>query len=117
MSHRILQINEMLRTELSNLIAREMPLENALITITYVKCGADLKNATIGISVLPEGLSGTALERLKKISGQLAQELKKRIKIKFIPRFYWELDSLERNAIAIDKAVKAARDNDQQYDG
>lgn len=117
MSHRILQVNEMLRTELSNLLAREMPLENGLITITYVKCGADLKNATIGISVLPEGLTGTALERLKKISGQLSQELKKRIKIKFIPKFHWEIDSLERYAIEIDKAIKDAHGDDQQYDG
>jgi len=116
MSHRLEQINELLRSELSNLLAREVPLENRMVTITYVKCGADLKNATIGISVLPEGLAGTALEQLKKISGQLARELNKKIKIKFIPRFYWEIDSLERNAIEIDRAVREARRNDEQYD-
>ena len=117
MSHRLEQVNELLRSELSNLLAREMPLENGLITITYVKCGADLKNATIGISVLPEGLSGTALEQLKRMSGQLARELNKKIKIKFIPRFYWEIDSLERNAIEIDKAIREARHDEEQYDG
>jgi len=116
MSLRIEKVNELLRSELSNLLAKEMPLENGLVTITYVKCGADLKNATIGISVLPIGQTGTALERLKKMSGQLAQELRKKIKIKFIPRFHWEIDSLERYAIEIDKAIREARDDDQRYD-
>jgi ribosome-binding factor A len=112
MSHRVEQVNELLQRELSNLILRIAPLEDGLITITYVKCGADLKNATIGISVLPERLTGTALRHLQRISGQLAKELNKKLKIKFIPKFYWELDSLERNAIEIDRAIAAAKDEE-----
>lgn len=105
MARRIEQINELLRAELSYLIARESPLENGLITITYVRTGADLKNATIGISVLPENLSGTALRQLKRISGQLARELNKKLKIQFIPKFRWEIDTLERNAFELEDAI------------
>jgi ribosome-binding factor A len=111
MSHRLERINELLRAELSNLVAREMPLENGLITITYVKCGADLKNATIGISVLPENLTGTALRQLAKISGLLSKELHKKLKIKFIPKFYWKVDALERYAIEIDQAIADAKND------
>ena len=108
----MLQINEPLRTELSNLIARELPLENGLITITYVKCGADLKHASIGISVLPEHLSGTALRKLSQHNTGFSQTLKKKLRFKFIPKFHWEIDTLERNAIEIDKAVADAKNSD-----
>jgi ribosome-binding factor A len=105
MSHRVEQINELLHREISNFISREGLLENGLITITYVKCSANLKNATVGISVLPENLAGTALKVLSRASGHLAKELNKKVRIQFIPKFRWEIDSLERNAIAIDRAI------------
>ena len=96
MSHRVEQVNELLRREISSFISREGLLENGLITITYVKCSANLKNATIGISILPENLAGTALRVLGKANSQLAKELNKKVKIQFIPKFRWEIDLLER---------------------
>ena len=112
MSHRLEKINKMLLREISSFISREGLLENGLITITYVKCGADLKNATIGISVLPEKLAGTALKILSSASGRLAKELNKKLKIKFIPKFNWEIDPLERNAIAIERALAELKNNE-----
>lgn len=106
------QVNELLRAELSNLIARENPLENGLITITYVRTGADLKKATIGISVLPENLSGTALRQLKRVSGHLAKELNKKLRIQFIPKFNWEIDSQERYAFELEEAISQIEKDD-----
>ena len=49
---RINQVNELLKNELANLIVQEIPMHNVLITISYVDCSTDLKNAKIGISVV-----------------------------------------------------------------
>jgi ribosome-binding factor A len=99
------QVNELLRAELANLLSRESPLDDALITITRVKCSPDLKNATVLISVLPENLSGTALKKLRAQNSYFNANLKKNIKIKFIPKLRWKIDSQERYAASIDQVL------------
>jgi len=99
------QINELLREELSLLMSRETPIPNGLITITRVKCSPDLKNATILISVLPENVSGSALRKVRQQNSYYAANLRKKIKIKFIPKFRWKIDSQERYAASIDRVL------------
>jgi len=99
---RIDQINELIRSELANLISREIFLKDGLITVSYVDCSPDLNNAKIGISVLPDNFCGTALKKLRSQSGQFANTLKKKLKIKKIPRFTWLIDTTEVKAAAID---------------
>lgn len=99
------QINELLREELSILMSRETPIPNGLITITRVKCSPDLKNATILISVLPENVSGSALRKVRAQNSYYASNLRKKIKIKFIPKFRWKIDSQERYAASIDRVL------------
>ena len=103
MSERMLQINELLRQELAILVSKEIYLRDGLITITKVKCSPDLKNALTQISVLPENLSGSALRLLKNHNSFFAKELRKKINLKKIPRFQWEIDQQERYALEIDK--------------
>ena len=103
---RINQINELLRSELANLINQEIKLDNGLITVSYVDCSADLKNAKIAISVLPDNQFGTALKKLKQHSSQFCQVLKKKLNLKNIPRFNWIIDDTEKNAAEIEKVLE-----------
>jgi ribosome-binding factor A len=41
MKHRMLRVNELLKRELSGIIAREMSFEGALVTINHVDVSAD----------------------------------------------------------------------------
>ncbi|MBN2854332.1 ribosome-binding factor A, partial [Patescibacteria group bacterium] len=59
------RVNELLLEELANAINKEVGLPDALITVSFVDCDPDLKNARVGISVLPDRLAGTALRLLK----------------------------------------------------
>lgn len=102
MSRRIEQVNELLREKLASLIAREIPLEEGLITITYVRVSPDLNYAKIGVSVLPDNLTGTALKRLRSSSGLFAGVLRKDIKMRKIPKFNWVFDNTEKEAAKID---------------
>lgn len=113
MAHRIEQVNELLRNELANLISRDAPVENSLITVTYVKCSPNLLEATIGISVLPENMSGTALRNIKKHNKEYYIKLKKKLNLKHIPKFNWKIDSLERHAAEIDRIIKEIEDNNE----
>ena len=99
------QINELLRAELAQLINEYTEFNNGLITITRVKCSPNLREATIFVSVLPENMNGTALSALRRSNHTLSSQLKKRIKIKYIPRFNWKIDNTEQEADKLEKAI------------
>ena len=96
MSRRIAQVNELILSELSGLIARHIDLANGLITLSYAKTDPDLRATRIGVSVLPETLSGTALKLLRSHSAAFSGELRKKLNLKKIPRFRYEIDPGER---------------------
>ena len=105
MSHRIQQINELLKKELAVLVSREIPIENSLITITYVNTSPDLRYAKVGVSVLPDNTFGSALKKLRAHSKPFSQELKKKLNLKFIPKFSWVADDQEKHAAKIDELI------------
>lgn len=106
------RINELIQSELANALAREAILENALITISYVECSSDLKQAKIGVSVLPDKLAGTALRKLNTKTHSLLAGLKNRLKLRRLPKFTWEFDATEREADRIERLIASANDEE-----
>ena len=98
---RIDQINSLLLNELAGLVEQEVFLRDGLITLSYVDCSPDLRHARIGVSVLPDALTDIAIAKLGKKSALFSAALKKKIKIKHIPKFRWVADEREKNAAAI----------------
>ncbi len=103
--HRMPQINNMLQNELAKLISLHLEMPNVLVTVSYVKCSPNLKEASIGLSVLPPKLSGTVLKRLNKLNAVFSASLKKKSRLRKIPHFYWQIDSTEKNAAEIEKIL------------
>lgn len=110
---RIEQTNEYLRAKLAELINKEMPMDNALITITNVNCSADLKNARVDISVLPHNRFGSALERLKKHTHIFSQVLQKETKMRKVPRLHWRIDNTEKKAAEIEKFIADIKNEEE----
>ena len=104
------QVNELLKEKLAELISQEVPVENGLITVAYVDCSPDLRNAKIGISVLPYKQSKRALERLKKQSSIFASLLKKETRLRKIPRFNWEADETQEKAGEIEEILRKIKE-------
>jgi ribosome-binding factor A len=102
------RLNETLRKEIAMIITEEVDLPGGLITITRVECDTNFYSARILFSVLPDSLLGTALEKLRKNSGVIGEELKHRIRIRKIPHLIWEFDPTEKQAGALDKIFAAA---------
>lgn len=102
---RVDQVNSLLLRELANLVSQNIYLQDALITITYVECSPDLRYANIGVSVLPEKFSGTAIKILSRKTKELSRLLQKKVKIKFIPKLNWKIDDREKYAADLEKYI------------
>lgn len=108
------RLNEILREELAAAVSREVGLPNALITITYVECSPDLKQAHVGFSVLPDNLAGTALRHLSSATGGLVRVLRSRIKLRQMPHLIWEFDATEREASKIEKLIAEVNEEESR---
>ncbi len=102
---KITRINELILKELAQVVNREIHILNALITISYVECSSDLKQAQVGFSVLPDNLAGTVLRNLKSSTRTIVGILKSRLKLRKIPHLIWEFDATEREANKIEKLI------------
>jgi ribosome-binding factor A len=104
------RLNETLRKEISMIIAEEIDFPDGLITITHIDCDPNFYSARILISVLPASLAGSALEKLRKNSRLISNELKNKIRMRKIPHFIWEFDPTEKKAGALDKIFQKIED-------
>jgi len=98
-------INQMLQEELAYAINREVGVPNALITVVYVRTSADLQWATVGVSVLPDNVAGTALSKLKNSAGVLSSILAKKTRLRKIPRLRFEFDPTEKKAAILEAII------------
>ncbi len=103
MKHRMLRVNELLKRELSGIIAREMSFGGALVTINHVDVSADLKNAHVFVSVLGSDLGENVMSKLASHRATLQAELARHVTIKYTPHLIFHLDdSIERGARVIE---------------
>ena len=102
---KIARINEIILEELAQVVNREVALPNALITISYVDCSPDLKQAKVGFSVLPDNLAGTAIRHLTAATASIVGLLRPRLKLRKLPHFIWTFDATEREASKIEKLI------------
>jgi ribosome-binding factor A len=103
MKHRQLRVNEVVKRELSGIIAREITFEDALVSINAVHVTPDLKNAHVYVSVLgKEGAPGV-IERLEAHRPAFQAELARRVVLKYTPHLVFHLDeSIKRGARVIE---------------
>lgn len=103
MKHRLLRVNELVKRELSSLIARELTFDNALVTVNDVNVTPDLKNAHVYVSVLGSATRGSAMAKLEENRATLQALLAKHVVLKYTPHLTFHLDdSIERGARVIE---------------
>lgn len=74
----------------------------AMITVTRCTISADLRQATVFITVLPEDKESSALAFAKRKRSDLRTYMKKQLRLKHIPFFEIEIDEGEKNRQRID---------------
>lgn len=94
MTRRTDRVGDLVRAELSDLLAREVADPRARgSVVSSVDLSPDLKHAVVLISVLgPEAERMEAVEALQGASGFLRTRLAKRLRIKNVPELKFRLD-------------------------
>ncbi len=116
MKHRMLRVNELLKRELSGIIAREIAFEGALVSINHVDVTSDLKNAHVFVSVLGSETGESVMGKLELHRPAMQSELARRVTMKYTPHLLFHLDtSIERGTRIIeimDKIDTSAGENE-----
>jgi ribosome-binding factor A len=103
MKHRQLRLNELVKRELSAIIARELNFEGALVSINDVDVAADMRHAHVFVSVLGSTQRESVLNKLEENRPALQAELSRRVVLKYTPHLVFHLDrSIERGARVIE---------------
>jgi len=106
---RVEKVNEQLQEDLAAIINADVYLDGGLITVIRVKCSPDMSNANVNISVLPEGLSGTALKLLRKNATAFTRKLSLKSRLRKVPKLTFGIDNQERYVAKMDKVFAEIR--------
>ena len=113
MKHRMLRVNEVVKRELSGIIARELSSEGALVSINHVDVTSDLKNAHVFVSVLGAEKAETLMKKLEEHRAAFQSELARRVTMKFTPHLVFHLDeSIARGSRVVE--ILQQIDNDSE---
>lgn len=112
MSHRILQINELIRQELANLLLTEVEFpKNCLTTVIKVETSKDLRHAKVWLSIIPTIYTQKILTKLNKQAGRLQFLLNKKLTMKPLPRLFFKIDDTEAKASEIEDLLDRIKEN------
>ena len=91
--HRLERVNELIQRELGEIINREIPFPDALLTIHQVDVTPDLKHAHVYVSFIGnEKASKTSISKLAGARSHLQYLLSKRVILKYTPQIHFKLD-------------------------
>jgi len=93
-SHRLLRVRELLKRQIGEAIRRELPVDQAgLVTVNDVDVSADLRHATVFVSMLGnEKQQHAGLSLLRKNRHRLQDLLAKSVVLKYIPQLRFVVD-------------------------
>jgi ribosome-binding factor A len=104
MKHRLERVNEVIRRELGEMLAREIRFESKLATVQQVDITPDLKHAHIYVSFIgnpDEQHRDMALLHGKR--SELQAALSRRVILKYTPHLHFKLDiAAERGSRVLD---------------
>src|SRR4051794_19138345 len=95
-SRRIERVNDLIRSELSELIGRSLkdPRVAGLVSLTEVETTADLRHARVFVSVYgSEDERASTLAALRHAAGFLRHEIAQRLTMRTVPELEFQLDT------------------------
>ncbi len=113
-SQRQLRVGELVRHALAEVIARspvrDPELENVLVTVAEVRVTADLRHATIFVSLMgndnPEEVASALNRNARFLRGQIAPALRQ---LKYMPDLQFRIDTRFDDDSRIDDLLKSDR--------
>ena len=115
MPRRLDRVNELLRQEISRLLALQIkdPRLRGVISITRVSTSSDLRAAQVFLSVMGDQMTKrTALDGIRSASTFMRRELRQRLTLRYTPFLTFELDESFEDAEHILGIMDRIRDED-----
>lgn len=110
MTRRIQRVSQLIKKELSQLLLKEVDFpEGVLVTITRVETSANLFQAKVYISVMPEEKLSKVLQILDKLIYFLQQRLNKRLKMRPIPRIIFMEEKATAEAGRVEELLEQVK--------
>ena len=111
MSHRIPQVNELIKRELSQFLLKEIDFpEDCLVTITKVETSKDLEHAKVWLSILPFDSRGKIFQILTRSIKYVQHLLNKKLVMRKVPKINFVQDTTEEKADRIEKLLDKIHD-------
>lgn len=111
MSHRVEQVASLIQRYIGELIRRDLELPlGAIVSVSKVSVGPDLKFAKILVSILPEDKRDEVLRHLNKNKIFLQKELASRLTMKFSPKIGFALDTTQSHVSRIESLLDKIQD-------
>ena len=112
MSKRIQRLNELIKREFSQLLLKEIEFpKDVLITVTRVQVSADLSQAKIYISVIPEKYFSRIFRMLNKKVSFLQNKINQLLIIRKVPKIKLVEEEKTREATRIEELLEEIRKN------
>lgn len=93
MSLRLARVNELIKREIGTYLSTRYRSESVRWTITSVEVSADLRNASVGYSVLGEELHAREAQLFfRKHAGEIRKVVSKQVILKYSPRLQFVRD-------------------------
>jgi ribosome-binding factor A len=104
------RVSDLLREEVADIIMYKLKDPRiGFITVTGADVTADLKMASVYISILKDEDKDTTLDILNSAKSFIRSELSKRLRMKFIPAIEFRLDSSIEYGYKIDSLLNEIR--------
>lgn len=112
MSHRHEQLESTLKRAVQQVLAQGLAdprADGAMITVTGLKLGPDLKIATIQVSIYPEAREKLAYHALRHAAPHVRHQVSDEVAMKQMPQLVFELDpSIKKTSAVLDALAKVA---------
>jgi ribosome-binding factor A len=86
------RLDDNIKKYLSGEIRKEVEIKDFLITVVYIRSKMQESRIEVGISVMPENRTGSAMKAIKKSAKYLAEGLKNQYNFKNTPYLDWKID-------------------------
>lgn len=113
MSHRRQQMESTLQKVIGKIFATGLadPRIRGMVSVTSVSVSPDMRNATVGISVIPQEYQKTTWHGIRHAAKHIQSLVLKQMKIRQVPRLDFVLDeSLKKGAEVLDAIRKVSED-------
>lgn len=116
MSHRIQQVESVVKRAIAEAIDHQLhdPRVDGLISVTRVEVTADLRDATVFVTVMPRELESKNIRGLNHASGHIGTLISHRFSSRGVPRLRFKIDRIAVKQNEVLTAISEALSEDEQ---